>query len=93
MKFQNKYLAVIAYANGFTLWHYRDMKTKISEINDEYFGQIHNLCSSGDKIMLSLQDGYMEVIVSGIGGKYPNKIVYLKTLTKIEFVSEGCTDE
>lgn len=49
MAFQNRNLTVIAYANGFTLWHYKT-KDSIKDIENDkkYFKNISTLCACGD---------------------------------------------
>ena len=93
MGFQNKNWSVIAYANGFTLWHYRDTHTNIEEVDESFFSSTSTLMNVGDKIMMCLKDGYAEFIVVGISGNYPKMKVWLKELTKIIYdVSEANND-
>ena len=41
MSFKNRNLSVIAYANGFTLWHYRANDDAIEELeHEDYFSSI-----------------------------------------------------
>ncbi len=56
MAFQNKNLSVIAYANGFTLWHYasEDKMTPIS--NAGYFDSVKTLMNVGDVIIINGSD-------------------------------------
>lgn len=57
MSFQNKDLSVIAYANGFTLWHYKT-QDKMSEIDMDYFPKdIVRLMAVGDMIIINSCDG------------------------------------
>lgn len=53
MSFQNKDLNVIAYAGGWTLWHY-STKDAIKDIESDkkYFKAISRLCARGDIIYL-----------------------------------------
>ena len=54
MAFQNKNLSVIAYANGFTLWHYSSSDNTLAEIEtDGYFNPIDKLCAVGDIIIIN----------------------------------------
>lgn len=48
MAFQNKKLSVIAYANGFTLWHYAANEPMDNIDGKNYFGDIYTLCAVGD---------------------------------------------
>lgn len=48
MSFQNKNLSVIAYANGFTLWHYAAQES-ISSINATgFFNPVRTLMNIGE---------------------------------------------
>lgn len=55
--FFNRNMSVIAYANGFTLWHYKnneDTMEKIERIG--YFDKIKTLCAVGDIIIINAKD-------------------------------------
>jgi len=57
MAFQNKNLSVIAYANGFTLWHYAS-SDKLADISGEgYFNSVSSLQNTGDLIIVNAGDG------------------------------------
>lgn len=54
--FRNPNLSVIAYANGFTLWHYTT-KDEIDVVEkDGYFNNVSTLCATGDIILLNAAD-------------------------------------
>ncbi len=56
MAFQNKNLSVIAYANGFTLWHYSARET-LSQISaNGYFNGVKTLMNVGDIIIINASD-------------------------------------
>ncbi len=56
MAFQNKNLSVIAYANGFTLWHY-SAKESLSTISATgYFNDVKTLMNVGDIVMINASD-------------------------------------
>ncbi|MCL2331232.1 MAG: hypothetical protein FWC61_01675 [Proteobacteria bacterium] len=57
MAFQNKNLSVIAYANGFTLWHYAAAETKAAITANGYFNDVKTLMNAGDIIMVNGSDG------------------------------------
>lgn len=58
MAFQHKNLNVIAYANGFTLWHYSSNEETLEEIEqDNYFGTVYTLMNSGDIIIIAGKSG------------------------------------
>lgn len=58
MSFKNRNLSVIAYANGFTLWHYRANDDAIEELEHEsYFSSIWTLCAVGDIFIINCKGG------------------------------------
>lgn len=80
--FQNKNLAVIAYANGATIWHYIDRKLESNDIDlEKFFKPIYNLCSVGDKIIVVCKDLYFEAIIV----KLRNGNVICKSTNQVEF--------
>ena len=57
MAFQNKNLSVIAYANGFTLWHYKENATLATITASGYFASVKSLMNSGDIIIINGSNG------------------------------------
>ena len=80
---KNKYLAVIAYANGYTLWNYRDMSIKLDDVinNPEYFKELYNLTAVGDIIQVIANDGAAEVVVY----KIEDRTCFIKTMCKVYY--------
>ena len=56
MAFQNKNLSVIAYANGFTLWHYCAGETLSTITANGYFNNVKTLMNIGDIIIINASD-------------------------------------
>ncbi|MBP9999370.1 MAG: hypothetical protein KBT14_01595 [Proteobacteria bacterium] len=56
MAFQNKKLSVIAYANGFTLWHYAANETLATISASGYFNNVITLMNTGDIILINASD-------------------------------------
>lgn len=56
MAFQNKNLSVIAYANGFTLWHYAANETLATITASGYFNAVKSLMNSGDVVIINASD-------------------------------------
>ena len=56
MAFQNKNLSVIAYANGFTLWHYSAAETLATITANGYFNNVKTLMNIGDIIIINASD-------------------------------------
>lgn len=47
-------LSVLAYANGFTLWHYRAKDTGASDVlSCDFFLDAHDMLAPGDMMMVS----------------------------------------
>ncbi|MDR0449151.1 MAG: hypothetical protein LBG89_01670 [Rickettsiales bacterium] len=57
MAFQNKNLSVIAYANGFTLWHYAAEDTLAQIAASDYFAPALSMINPGDMLLASGKDG------------------------------------
>lgn len=56
MAFQNKNLSVIAYANGFTLWHYAANEAMATITAKGYFDDVKTLMNSGDIVIVNASD-------------------------------------
>ncbi len=57
MAFQNKNLSVIAYANGFTLWHYAATSETMATITASgYFNDVKTLMNTGDLVIINASD-------------------------------------
>ncbi len=56
MAFQNKNLSVIAYANGFTLWHYSAAETLATITATGYFNNVKTLMNAGDVVIINGSD-------------------------------------
>lgn len=58
MAFAIRNLSVLAYANGFTLWHYRTGKERLEEVGaDGFFAEAADMLAAGDIMMVSAADG------------------------------------
>ena len=68
MAFTLRDLSVLAYANGFTLWHYKPSEDGLAEIGHAgYFADAADLLAPGDMVMLSASDGGRIATVTGAG--------------------------
>lgn len=56
MAFQNKNFSVIAYANGFTLWHYTADEPVAAITADDYFTPVYTLMNKGDIVIINGND-------------------------------------
>ena len=53
MALATKDLSVLAYANGFTLWHYTTSDTAAAVLADGYFAAARDLLRPGDMLLLT----------------------------------------
>jgi hypothetical protein len=54
MAFTIRDLSVLAYANGFTLWHYKAGNDSLAGVAcDDYFADASDMMASGDMILIS----------------------------------------
>jgi hypothetical protein len=71
MAFNSRDLSVLAYANGFTLWHYRtadaaeDLTAEsLPGAASPYFAGADELLREGDQIVVNLQGGNQPALVN-----------------------------
>jgi hypothetical protein len=58
MAFAIRNLSVLAYANGFTLWHYKSGKDKLDSVSSgNYLADASDMLTAGDLIMVTATDG------------------------------------
>jgi hypothetical protein len=58
MSFALRNLCVLAYANGFTLWHYKAGPDPLDDVAGQgFFADAADMLTTGDMIMISAQDG------------------------------------
>jgi len=57
MAFDIKDLSVLAYANGFTLWHYRTADAAAAVDTAGYFDDAVEMLRTGDMIFANTEDG------------------------------------
>jgi hypothetical protein len=72
MAFAIRNLSVLAYANGFTLWHYRALADRLEAVGARgFFGDAADMLASGDIVMISAQDGASLVCIGPDAGGGP----------------------
>ncbi len=65
MVFAIRNLSVLAYANGFTLWHYKAGKDRLVTVTQpNFFAEASDMLSAGDMIMVSAADGARIITVT-----------------------------
>jgi hypothetical protein len=58
MAFAVRNLSVLAYANGFTLWHYKASEDGQGTVaSDGFFADAGDMLAAGDMVMVSARDG------------------------------------
>ena len=58
MSFALRNLCVLAYANGFTLWHYKAGPDPLDDVSGQgFFADAADMLAAGDMIMISARDG------------------------------------
>ncbi len=58
MSFAVRNLSVLAYANGFTLWHYKSGGDSLREVSHAgYFDDAVDMLASGDMMLVSTSTG------------------------------------
>jgi hypothetical protein len=76
MSFDATQLSVLAYANGFTHWHYRTADSLDQVLAPGHFAAAAEMLRPGDQITLNLQAGdavgLASLVVAGITGKRPD---------------------
>jgi hypothetical protein len=58
MAFAIRNLSVLAYANGFTLWHYKAGRDQLDDVVEPaFFSDAADMLNEGDMMMVSAADG------------------------------------
>ena len=70
MTFSLRNLSVLAYANGFTLWHYKAGETALAAVNTPgFFAAAEDMLATGDMLMVSASDGAGMLCVAPSAGQ------------------------
>jgi hypothetical protein len=71
MAFAIRNLSVLAYANGFTLWHYKAGRDRLDLVEKpDFFADAADMLAEGDMMMVTASDGGRIIsIASGTGGE------------------------
>ena len=70
MAFAIHNLSVLAYANGFTLWHYKAGADSRRDVSDQgFFDTSADMVATGDMMMVSAADGATLLCLAGGLGK------------------------
>jgi hypothetical protein len=71
MAFAIRNLSVLAYANGFTLWHYRAGRDPLTQVQTtDFFADAADMLVDGDMMMVSAEEGGRILsVATGNGGE------------------------
>ena len=70
MSFAINDLSVLAYANGFTLWHYKTETDKLPSVQKPgYFDDAVDMLASGDMLLVSAPDGGRVMCIAAAEGR------------------------
>lgn len=77
MAFAIRNLSVLAYANGFTLWHYKAGRDRLDHVGKlDFFADAADMLAEGDIMMVSAPDGgRILTIASGNGGEVATSLL------------------
>jgi hypothetical protein len=65
MAFAIRNLSVLAYANGFTLWHYKAAADRLASVTaTDYFADAADMLTQGDLLMITAAEGARIVAVA-----------------------------
>lgn len=65
MSFKIRNLSVLAYANGFTLWHYRAGAGRLYGVSSSgFFNDAADMLTQGDMVMVTAADGARILVVA-----------------------------
>lgn len=68
MAFAVRHLSVLAYAQGFTLWHYASKSDPLATVADTgFFDAASDLLTGGDMMLISAPDGGRASLVHATG--------------------------
>lgn len=69
MPFAIRNLSVLAYANGFTLWHYKAGAATLDMVGRrDFFAGAADMMANGDMLMISAADGARLLAVASTSG-------------------------
>ena len=70
MSFVLRSLSVLAYANGFTLWHYRTRGDALAAVSRRgYFDDAVDMMAGGDIVLVSAPEGGQVMCLAAADGK------------------------
>lgn len=92
MPFNSTSLSVMAYANGFTLWHYRSADTLEEVKKKGYFNNTAAFMRAGDRIMITLSKDDEAQNADIFVSKVENNEVFIKEIGVVEVIEQVDAD-
>lgn len=80
MAYNSKNLSVLAYSNGFTLWHYCTEDTMNEVIQTNYFAKAKEILRRNDHIHLNTRDSSALAVVTAIKHEVSTSGVLLRDI-------------
>lgn len=82
--FDDNNLVVLSYGNGFTLWNYKDFHLKYQDFKNcpGFFDKIYLNMNKGDKILINLEDAYVEALV--LNSSFTTQSVFIKIILEVK---------
>lgn len=78
MAFAIRSLSVLAYANGFTLWHCKAGQEFLDAVaGEDFFADAADMLAAGDIVMVSASDG-ARVLSVALGGRNTPEVVPIR---------------
>lgn len=87
MSMDSKNLSVLAYSNGFTLWHYKTNEAKTVVEAKGYFNKVSNIFNSGDVIFASCGEETKEVVMYVVSSVKDGEVTVAKAFANANVVS------
>ena len=74
---QSENLSVLAYANGFTLWHYKDTATLATITASTYFTPVSKILNQGDMVMVNAGTDVSESAVLVVSASSESSVTFI----------------
>lgn len=83
MSMDSKNLSVLAYSNGFTLWHYKTNDTKTVVAGKGYFNKVSNIFNLGDVIFTSIGEETKEFVMYVVSSVKDGEVTVAKAFADV----------
>ena len=83
MSMDSKNLSVLAYSNGFTLWHYKTNDVQAVVEAKGYFDKVSNIFNAGDVIFASCGEETKSVVMYVVSSVKDGDVVIAKAFANV----------